>query len=359
MKKFTKNRKVFLILPYYYDPINDSRSYNAKVLSSELEKMNLKVFIFSRNGKFRPSGLIRKFIFNSSLLLNFHVLYNVLFLKPKEIIVRPDNMFFWFPIFLNKDRICYNIHSHLWEEIFETSLKNAINIFFTTILRKVIFSKKNKYIFNHRKLEYKFKELYNLKKTISISNGSKDSVPIKRKKYVLKKSFKAVFIGAITRWRDINIVQDFFNKYDSHLIKFYCVGKIYNYELNPDIEYLGTIPFNKLKKNIDNFDFAVLNVSDYKSSPGSPIKLYDYAMLNLPILSISNIEGYSDLVQKYNLGLCVDFYNSNPDDYEKLKLFLEKINNNEFKYNSFVHFLNNNSWKKKAKDWYNFINSKK
>lgn len=52
---------------------------------------------------------------------------------------------------------------------------------------------------------------------------------------------------------------------------------------------------------------CLLPVNDIRVSPGSPLKLYDYASLNRAVIGQQNTLGYSDEIDRYNLGITVDF----------------------------------------------------
>lgn len=346
--------RIFKILPYEYLPDTDSRSNNVRSLNDNLYKYKLDISIFAPNLIIINNVIKHRFknkIFGS-LLMNYYILRYHFKLNPDIYEYRPDNFLLIFPLLIKKNKLIFNIHSYLIDEFKESSCINKINILLTSIIRFFIISKKSTFIFNHPKLENFYKKKYSLINTYSIYNGSKKVNYIKKPKTC--KKIKCVFIGAISIWRDLNTVYNFISTYNNEFgteIEFHTFGKSHVNNLNKNIINHGHISFKRLLNEINEYDFAILNVNDYKKSPGSPIKLFDYASFKLPILSIENIEGYSDLIEMYDIGMNINFYDTNLEELNKLNSFILNINSNYYQAKNFNKFIQDHSWEELSKKW--------
>lgn len=70
---------------------------------------------------------------------------------------------------------------------------------------------------------------------------------------------------------------------------------------------LGGVSKETALSLIHSADVCLLPVNDCRISPGSPLKLFDYAACGKTILTQRDIEGYSDVVLDRGIGHCVDF----------------------------------------------------
>ena len=88
---------------------------------------------------------------------------------------------------------------------------------------------------------------------------------------------------------------------------------------------------------------CLLPVNDIRVSPGSPLKLYDYISLNRVVIGQQKTLGYSDEIDKYNLGITVDFRDA-ISSRNAIVDFLENSNDEIMTrdYSSLSHYI---SWK--------------
>lgn len=71
---------------------------------------------------------------------------------------------------------------------------------------------------------------------------------------------------------------------------------------------VGAVPPEVAAKYINAADACLLPVAEVRVSPGSPLKLYDYAACGTPVICQQGTEGYSDIVCGTGIGIAVDFH---------------------------------------------------
>jgi glycosyltransferase involved in cell wall biosynthesis len=103
-------------------------------------------------------------------------------------------------------------------------------------------------------------------------------------------------------------------------------------------------------------DACLLPVNDCRVSPGSPLKLFDYASCGRTIITQRETEGYSDIVARYRIGHCLDFN----DPRECARVILELINGGglvvDQKYIRRVAE-DNFDWKGVISNWVRFVDA--
>ena len=123
---------------------------------------------------------------------------------------------------------------------------------------------------------------------------------------------------------------------------------------NNNIYFHDAVDTQKANLFMNAADFCLLPVNNVRLSPGSPLKLYDYISCGKPVIAQSTMLGYSDEVERYDLGYTVDFTNT-----DMAANFLA----NELDVTKGKDFLANNrrvaetevSWKQRMIQWLNFI----
>ncbi|MGC3873536.1 glycosyltransferase [Halomonas sp. GXIMD04776] len=196
---------------------------------------------------------------------------------------------------------------------------------------------------------------------VSYNGGSPDAVvsidkETAMEKYQLDTSFKyLVFVGSTTKWRGIDLLVDLqkeFDKYGDN-IKVLCAGGKVTKDMDPDGRVINVSPLDDIgcAEIIKCADACLLPVADNRVSPGSPLKLYDYMINGRSIIAQRDMPGYSDETEQYNVGITVDFYNSE----EARKLIVDFINEEsrlEFFSNNAVSSFADYSWVSRVKAWF-------
>ena len=80
--------------------------------------------------------------------------------------------------------------------------------------------------------------------------------------------------------------------------------------MQSSIVIIGSVAPSLARDYIAASDLCLLPVHDNRVSPGSPLKLFDYAACGRPIAAQSGVLGYGDRIIADGLGLEVDFWNA-------------------------------------------------
>jgi len=132
-----------------------------------------------------------------------------------------------------------------------------------------------------------------------------------RKMFGLREDDKViVFVGGASKWHGVDYLIDLqkeFIAYNDNIIVAFGGGGIS--EFDPEGVCLSFSPLNESEcaKLIRASDFCALPVKANRVSPGSPLKLYDYIVNERFVFSQANTNGYSDEVQRFRIGVPVDF----------------------------------------------------
>ena len=315
------------------------------------------------------------------IILDLYYLVHVIFTrrrKPDLIFARSN--FHFGPFIISK---IYKIP--LINEVHGDILDEGKTLFKDSFLKKTLgfiwhhywlffLKRSNGLIFNNSLLEKHYKKHY-LRKTaltITIHNGcdpeffyplDKDEA---RGQLGLEKDVTyLLFIGSISRWHGVeNLLETaryIKQKKDDREIKLLIVGgydedylhklkKTYN---NAGIIFTGETPKADALYYINAADLCLLPVNDIRISPGSPLKLFDYAACGKPIISQKSTVGYSDLIEKYSLGISCDF-TSHREAASVILQFLHDCNEDQYKYHNRKIAEKYLSWEIILKKWLEF-----
>jgi hypothetical protein len=123
-----------------------------------------------------------------------------------------------------------------------------------------------------------------------------------------------VFTGSASKWHGIPYLVNLQKKINElgYYIRIICAGSRVKDETDPDNVLIKIYPLDdkECDELIGIAKACLLPVSDTRVSPGSPLKLYDYIKCQKFIITQKETLGYSDEVEKYGKGICVDFRNS-------------------------------------------------
>lgn len=120
-----------------------------------------------------------------------------------------------------------------------------------------------------------------------------------------------VFVGSASKWHGLSYLvnlQKIFNDTGENL-KIICAGGKVTAEIDPENVLINIYPLddNGCDELICISKACLLPVNDTRVSPGSPLKLYDYIKHQKFIITQEEMLGYSDEVETYGRGICVDF----------------------------------------------------
>jgi len=340
----------------------------AKALGSKVGNENM-TFIALKPHKSTIFKILGKITFD------FKVFSKLLFKNDKYIVVQrvlflPLTRFF---LWLKGIPVISEFHADFKEEIQYLS-KNRIQKKILYVLSSFFylnFKLSDGIIFNHPYLKQKFDPLFN-KPSIFSYNGSNfqefypiEKAEIRKQLSIPKEDIVFLFLGSVSIWHGVDYLIDIFNKstlLNNKNIFLYIVGandnhytvQLKSHSVNKNIKFIPPVVVDTSRDYINASDYCLLPVKQIRTSPGSPLKLYDYISCGKPIITQQNLMGYSDEVELYNLGYTLDLTNS-----EEAARMIEKIALTQ----SSDLFLSNNrkvavemvSWSKRIDDWLEFI----
>lgn len=352
-----------------------SKATNEKI--KHLTKINDDTNIYSLD----QSSLLRnKYI--SIIYLEIAYLFKVIFSKrkPDIIFTRSYLMFGTYLVSkLFKTIVIREIHADFYDEskiLFKDSkLKQKLSKLYTKY-SNWFNNRSDGLIFNNILLEDYFKSHYltNDVKTITIHNGTdidffvpKDEIESKKilrleneKKYLL-------FLGSVSRWHGIEYILNMFRylqKYDSNYHLLIVGGSDYDYLSKIETQYkdINNITFTgKVNKEIavqyiNASKLCLLPVNDIRISPGSPLKLFDYAACGKAIITQENVVGYSDIIAKYRLGASCNL--TKPKEAANyINEFIMSLHTDDYLNNNRLSAVKYFDWEVIMREWIEFAKS--
>lgn len=315
------------------------------------------------------------------IVLDFYYLFHVIFIrknKPGLIFARSN--FHFGPFIVSK-----LYHIPLINEVHTDILDEGKILFRDSVLKRnfgflwhhycLFFLKRSDgLIFNNTLLEKYYKEhfLNKTTPTITVHNGCDPEFFYPFDKYqarshlgLRKDICYLLFIGSISRWHGVEYILETFrhlNRLNGNKeIRLLIVGGYNVHYLqslkekysDDNIVFKGEALKDEAFYYINAADICLLPVNNIRISPGSPLKLFDYAACGKPIIAQQCTMGYSDIIEKYNLGITCDF-----TDYKSaapmIINFLDSYNEAEFKYNNRKKAEEYLSWEKVLGKWIRF-----
>lgn len=226
-------------------------------------------------------------------------------------------------------------------------------------------------IYNHPILKEKFDPVFMLPSIYSY-NGSnekdffpEDKIEARKKLNINPDIEVCLFLGAASKWHGVEYLVEIFNRSRIQQRKslfLYIVGvedeaylkHLKNMLENPNIFIIPPVNTEMARSYINASDYCLLPVNQIRVSPGSPLKLYDYISCGKAIVSQSDLLGYSDEVERYDLGYTLDFRKVDKSSVELLSIVEESrdfFNNNIKVAREYV------SWNVRMKQWIKFADS--
>jgi len=127
-----------------------------------------------------------------------------------------------------------------------------------------------------------------------------------------------VFVGNVSKWHGLDQAIRCFlsSEYLKNFYDFIVIGPVgapedfKEFEIHDSVKFLGKMDNREVQSWISSSCACLLPVNPIRVSPGSPLKLYEYLAHGKPVITQENVAGYSDVVNMYSSGLCVDFYDT-------------------------------------------------
>ncbi|WP_227368672.1 glycosyltransferase [Halomonas sp. M20] len=175
------------------------------------------------------------------------------------------------------------------------------------------------------------------------------------KKYSLRKDVKyLVFVGSTSKWRGVELLVDLQEEFDkcSDNIKILCGGGEVADDVDPSGKIFNFSPLDDVgcSELIKCADACLLPVAHNRVSPGSPLKLYDYMINGKPVIAQEKAFGYSDEVERFNVGISVDFYSPQEARNKIVALLTNETLLDRYSQNAKAS-LANYSWESRLKNW--------
>ncbi|WP_211218133.1 glycosyltransferase [Marinobacter daepoensis] len=132
-----------------------------------------------------------------------------------------------------------------------------------------------------------------------------------RKKYGISNDAKVVvFVGTASKWHGVDYLVNLkkcFNKNHDDIEVVFGGGDVSKFDREHICLNISPLDDVGCSELIKASDFCLLPVKNNRVSPGSPLKLYDYIANERFVLAQSNTNGYSDEVERFGVGVSVDF----------------------------------------------------
>lgn len=180
----------------------------------------------------------------------------------------------------------------------------------------------------------------------SINSDSYNSL---LKDYLDSKAFKLVYIGTISGWMDFNLLQEILSKCNNVEIYMFGPNEIPLPQIN-GINYFGRIEHDAIFKVMDNADILIMPfVVNELIKSVNPVKLYEYIYSGKPC--IAPLYDESKYFNEY-----VYLYNNNKECIELINNIQQKKYQNKNSIEKCREYCRNNTWEKRIKTIFNFIN---
>lgn len=277
---------------------------------------------------------------------------------------------------LKKIKVFAEFHADFREEIefLNKSKLEKILLHVVAYFYNLNYDLVNGIIFNHPYLKAKFDTRYRKPSMYSYNGANfKEFVPkpkleARRSLSIPTQQFVYLFLGSVSQWHGVDLLIDVFNQeriVNNDSVFLYIVGvkdneytrNLKSTTLNRQVIFIDAVDTETASSYINASDVCLLPVKHIRTSPGSPLKLYDYISCGKPVLTQRDLAGYADEVENHQLGLTTDFTDPQQAASDLLKFMdidLEPYGvHNRYKAE---HTLN---WKSRMTEWVDFLNNNK
>lgn len=165
-----------------------------------------------------------------------------------------------------------------------------------------------------------------------------------------------LFVGSVSPWHGVEKILCAADLIDRGIV--YVVGgrgryyhQIKDKYGSSNVVFTGRVSNKKAMLFMNAADVGLLPVNNYRVSPGSPLKLFDYLLCGLPVITEHNTTGYSDVVRRAPAGKCISY-----DDTSVLARTMQNSTVNRTVREEISQWgLRNVSWVVRAKQWFDFV----
>ena len=296
-------------------------------------------------------------------------LFFILMTKNIDVVIHRDVPFVMLLcILFRRVRFVNEIHAVPWEEIYSNSIIMRLLVWGYKIQYLANARKSDLIIFNHPKLQRyyikKFK-LFNPSKFF-YNGGSFDYESFKNDGFERLSDSEIIFsyCGNINFWHGVDkIVPVLEMLADAGFgFKFILSGgqqDAYTRSVRKQFLKFSFVEVHEatsreiLMQHIEASDFCFLPVAQVRTSPGNPIKLFDYVGKGKRVITQKGLEGYSDLLPESLGHIHIDF--DDPQGAAREIGRQIKKSNAEVEFGIFDHARTNQSWFAVIDGWLDFI----
>lgn len=298
--------------------------------------------------------------------------------RPDSIIIRSS---FLVPVFIASKlfniRLFIEVHADSYEEATLVSHSRLAQAILRTSSRwtRFFLRRADGLIFNHPLLQEHFKAAYNIQTpSIYAYNGARPLtdehlITTKRARQLLGLNLDRrylVFSGSVSPWHGVDYLLDMFPTINISGLDLLIVGgsapagtdTYENQKLSNgnQITFTGRVNTEVATLYTLAADACLMPVKSIRVSPGSPLKLYEYALAGKPIITQENTPGYSDVVIENSLGTTCDFTNAKSAG-STVARFLSELDPEQYTSNNREKAATSLSWRSTLSKWMDFINS--
>jgi len=347
---------------------NKATREKAAALESIVGKNNF-TFIHASSSRSRLNKIVKRFFFDFELFFKFLSFKGDFVVVQRVIFLPLTSLIFW----LRGVKVITEFHADFREEIpflNKSWLEQGI-LYFISYFYNFNYRISDGIIFNHPYLKEKFDSIFK-KPSIYSYNGSnyKEFNPAgldnSREKLGIPKNRRIyLFLGSVSQWHGVDLLIETFNKdiiNKRNDIYLYIVGvkdnlytrQLRKESLNKNVLFIDAVDTLTASCYINAADICLLPVKQIRTSPGSPLKLYDYISCGKAVVTQANLAGYSDEVLNYNLGFVTDFNNSDLAANDLIQI-MEKVDIEYYRENNRNVAVTEVSWNNRMNVWVEFI----
>jgi glycosyltransferase involved in cell wall biosynthesis len=307
------------------------------------------------------------------LFLDFKMLRTVLFLKKNTVVVERQAFMPLSNLILHyrRIRLIYELHADLREEIglLNKSILEKLLLRVSLLSEKFNLSLANGIIYNHPLLQKQMQEKYP-KPSICSYNGSnttdfvvKDMQECRKVLSLDRAARYFLFAGMISRWHGVELLIEIFRQPAMKGCTLLLVSATDNKYVNElrrsaagcsNIVFVNPVSVGLSGVYMSAADICLLPVNNVRASPGSPLKLYDYIACGKPVVAQKDMPGYSDEVERYGLGIAIDFRNPS-FAADLMAQFLSVMDSRFYEINNRNVAVTKVSWTERMKRWTAFL----
>lgn len=348
---------------------NKATKEKVKALKVKLGAKNL-YFIYPKSNTSKLRKTINKFFFDISTFRKILFIRNIDIVVQRVIFMPATRAL----LYIKGVKVISEYHADFREEIpfLNKSRLEKVILYLLSWFYNFNYKLSHGIIYNHPYLKDKFDKVFK-KPSIYSYNGA-NVIDFKIKSMIKSREILGInnehmiflFLGSVSKWHGVDYLIDIFNTNtlsQNEIIKLYIVGGNENNYMkllkkksseNAKIIFKPQVDNKQAANYISAANYCLLPVKQIRTSPGSPLKLYDYIACGKPVISQSNVLGYSDEIENYDLGYTLDF--TKPEQAAlKLVSYTTLLRDEYFLLNNREIAESKVSWSNRIDKWHSFI----